>query len=55
MTALKWVPSTPSLNLGTLNDLLPLGIFAEGDISGNWEESTFKVFRLTNPPKDTES
>lgn len=54
MTALKWVLSTPSLNLGTLNDLLPLGIFAQGDISGDWEENTFKVFRRKNPPKYTE-
>lgn len=54
MTALKWVPSTPSLNLGTLNDLLPLGIFAQGDIRGDLEESTFKILRLKNPPKETE-
>lgn len=40
MIALKWVPPAPNLNLGTVNDLLPLGIFAEGDIREHWEVST---------------
>jgi len=40
MTALKWVPPAPSLNLGSVNDLLPLGIFAQGDIREHWEVST---------------
>lgn len=40
MTALKWVPPAPNLNLGSLNDLLPLGIFAQGDIGEHWKVST---------------
>lgn len=35
-----WVPPTPNLNLGSQNDLLPLGIFAQGDIGEHWKVST---------------